>query len=303
MKSTLEFKKVEARSMSDLIPYFGYESGRSCDISFGGILMWTPLCDYEYAVKDNTLFVKGYLPYNRDSVCFFRPLGELSLSDAIQLLRMYCDDNGIPLIFAPVPEYYLDEFLGSFPDMSYSKLDNLTDYIYDSVPLATLSGKKMSKKRNHVNQFKSEYPDWICEWIDADNLTEILKIYDELTSSVNNSEDALKERELTRRYLESFSEYSGSVKGLLLKAGGEIVAFSMGDLRGDTFFVQVEKARRDVNGASEMINNCFVKYIMEEVKPDLKYVNREDDAGNEGLRKAKLSYHPVELLEKYWVSL
>ena len=86
------------------------------------------------------------------------------------------------------------------------------------------------------------------------------------------------------------------LRGGILRSGGRIVAYTLGErLNSDTFIVHVEKAFSDVTGAYPMINRCF----LEHEAAGLRYVNREDDAGDEGLRRAKLSYHPVYMLEKY----
>ena len=86
------------------------------------------------------------------------------------------------------------------------------------------------------------------------------------------------------------------LKGGILRSGGRIVAYTIGErLNSDTFIVHVEKAFSDVTGAYPMINQCFLAHEAS----GLRYVNREDDAGDEGLRKAKLSYNPVLMLEKY----
>ena len=84
--------------------------------------------------------------------------------------------------------------------------------------------------------------------------------------------------------------------GGVLKKYGEVVAFEIGEpLNDDTFVVHFEKAYADVQGAYPMINKQFVLHECQ----GYKYVNREEDDGEEGLRKAKLSYHPDILLEKY----
>ena len=87
--------------------------------------------------------------------------------------------------------------------------------------------------------------------------------------------------------------------GGLIRAGGQVVAFSLGDRLGtDTFDVHFEKAFGDIQGAYAVINREMARYVRQ-TYPDVVYLNREDDVGIEGLRKAKLSYYPDILLEKY----
>ena len=88
----------------------------------------------------------------------------------------------------------------------------------------------------------------------------------------------------------------------MLRVGGKVAAFAIGDMRGDTLFVQVEKASRGINGSYEMICKLFASDMLKSY-PSLKYINREEDAGDPGLRKSKESYHPVKILRKYSVTL
>ena len=85
---------------------------------------------------------------------------------------------------------------------------------------------------------------------------------------------------------------------LLQLATGEVVAFIVGEVVGETLHVHIEKSLHQYSGSSEMINKSFVEYVLSKF-PHIKYVNREDDAGDEGLRKSKLSYNPIMLLNKY----
>ena len=90
------------------------------------------------------------------------------------------------------------------------------------------------------------------------------------------------------------------LKGGILRVGGEIVAFTLGEpVSDDTFVVHIEKAHAQVRGAYQMINQQFLAHEV----ADYTYVNREDDTGDEGLRKAKLSYRPAFLVEKGTVTL
>ena len=88
------------------------------------------------------------------------------------------------------------------------------------------------------------------------------------------------------------------LEGIILESGGRTVGFSIGDIKGDTLYVHIEKATRNTNGSYEAVNKAFASRMLE-LHPELVYVNREDDGGDEGLRQAKRSYHPIEVLKKY----
>ena len=171
------------------------------------------------------------------------------------------------------------------------------DYIYETENLTNLSGKKFHGKRNHIARFMDD-DDWEYETLSSENVQEcidmnnnwIQKKYDEdaWSQEVQDEYDVVKNALIDYKRL-------GLVGGVLRKYG-EVVAFELGEpLCDDTFVVHFEKAYADVQGAYPMINKQFVQHECQ----DYKYVNREEDDGEEGLRKAKLSYHPDILLEKY----
>ena len=158
----------------------------------------------------------------------------------------------------------------------------------------------MSKKRNHVNQFIAMNPDWEYEPLCRSNVSEVIKALDLVEKDCLQTESAVMERKLTRRYLETFDSTIPGVHGGVINVNGRPVALAVGDVRGDTLLVQIEKASREITGAHEMMNKVFAEKILRQY-PHLKYVNREEDAGDPGLRQAKRSYHPVKILEKYAV--
>ena len=163
-----------------------------------------------------------------------------------------------------------------------------------------MSGKKYHGKKNHVNRFFKTYPDWSYEPVTADNVEECFQMALLWRRENGCEEDEEKNAEMcvALNSLRLFEELK--LTGGLLRVRGEVVAFTIGEPAcDDTFVVHIEKARADVEGAYTVINQQFVSH---EVAGKYKYVNREDDVGTEGLRKAKLSYHPEFLVEKGYVT-
>ena len=164
----------------------------------------------------------------------------------------------------------------------------------------TLAGKKLHSKRNFINRFKAEQEgNWRYEPIDARNIGDAWRMNVEWCAEMGCGEDPslLEESCAVRNCFETFDALG--LRGGLLRVGDRAVAFSMGrPLSSDTFIVHIEKAFASVAGAYPMINQQFAAHNCAEYR----YVNREDDVGDEGLRKAKLSYRPAILLEKYLVS-
>lgn len=210
-----------------------------------------------------------------------------------QALRMHCMSSEE---FAMIEEWYPGMY-----QMSTRRQDS--DYIYLREKLATLSGKKLHGKRNHINRFEENYPDWTYEPINDENEAECARMamqwcFENCADEHDNWEhDKIDESKLVVYAIRHRDELG--MKGGALRAGGRIVAITLGEqLTPDTFVVHFEKAYYDVQGAYPMINREFVRNELEQYI----YVNREEDLGEEGLRKAKLSYRPEQLLEKLCIT-
>ena len=174
------------------------------------------------------------------------------------------------------------------------------DYIYTREKLATLAGKKLHGKRNHIARFK-DLGDWSYEPMTAENVEECRTMtYTWIHMREEKwNEEMNQEISVLHEAFDHMQEL-GLVGGVLQR-DGQIVAFSIGErLNSETFVVHFEKAYPDLQGAYPMINQQFVEH---EIAGKYKYTNREDDVGEEGLRKAKLSYKPVFMVEKGVVTL
>ncbi len=293
-----EFKPVTAEAMREIWPILRKEAGRTTDFSYGGLLMWVDYFKYEYAIVDDTLFIKGLVENDVTTPAFSLPVGRLPLEESVAMVRDYAKTHGMKAEFSAVPEYAMEQMRALKP-VKEEELTDWADYLYDAAPLMTLSGKKMAKKRNHVNKFLNTYPDWELVEMTPANAHEAMEFMDEVFEMEGDDTPmAREERQLTRRLIEEVKLGDRYLLGALLKVGDRVAAFTIGDVKGDTLFVHVEKATRKVEGSYEMVNKAFAEYVGN-LYPVVKYINREDDAGDPGLRKAKESYHPVEMLRKY----
>lgn len=291
------FRPVTPASMELIWPLLQHETGRTTDFSYGGLLMWVEYFKYEYAIVNETLFIKGVVENDVGTTAFSLPVGKMPLAESVAMIRRWCDRHGIRAELSAVPEYAMEALRALNPKWE-EELTDWGDYLYEAEPLATLSGKKMAKKRNHVNRFESLYPDWTFEPMDSSNACEAMAFMDIFDLEGDDTPMAVEERRLSRRMIEYVAGGDRRMTGALLKAGGEVCAFTIGDVKGDTLYVHVEKATRRVEGSYEAVNKAFAAYIMA-MYPGVRYINREDDSGDEGLRRAKESYHPVEKLRKY----
>lgn len=299
--SDLTFRPITHADMETIFQYLQMEHGRTTDFSYAGVLMWIDYFKYEFAISDETLFIKGVVENDTDTPAFSLPIGKLPLNESIEKIRSYCNAHNIPAVLSAVPEYALEE-LEEAGITSINPLEDWGDYLYDAEKLSTLSGKKMSKKRNHVNKFESLYPDSRLVPLDASNIDKAIEFMATVDAEGDDVPMAVEERRMTRRLLDLIKEGDIRLEGAILMVGEEVAAFTIGDVKGDTLFVHVEKASRAFDGSYEKINKDFAE-LMTKRHPEIVYINREDDSGDEGLRRAKQSYHPVEILRKYNIAL
>ena len=232
-----------------------------------------------------------------DGMAFAYPAGEKeNVHAALEYLMKYTAEKGEPFrLYNVTPEHFeqLDAWYPGRFEIEYNR--DYADYVYETEKLASLAGKKLHGKRNHINKFKTLYPDWTYESLSENNVEECFQMALKWRNQNGCDDDPEKNAEIcvTLNSLRLYKELG--LKGGVLKAEGQIAAFTLGEpLSEDTFVVHIEKAFPDIEGAYPMINQQFVQHEC----MDYQYVNREEDTGAEGLRKAKLSYRPVFLVEK-----
>lgn len=288
-----QFKKIEFEDRELIHSYFLKFPSRSCERTFGNTFLWSRYYPVAFAIIENTLVF--HAEYDKGS--FSYPAGApQDVKKAISILKTYTETQGIALKFYHVTPEQFAQMNQWFPDVFELELDrDNADYIYESEKLATLSGKKLHAKRNHINKFKATHENWSYETMSSENLEECFQMALKWRNENGCDDDEEKNAEIcvTLNSLRLFSELE--MVGGVLKVDGQVVAFTIGEpLSEDTFVVHIEKAFADMQGAYPMINQQFVEHEC----VNYKYINREEDMGLEGLRKAKLSYQPIFLEQK-----
>ncbi len=293
----LKFDAITAENIMKAAEYFPYKISRTSDYTVGAMYMWRDFYNTSFTIYDDMILYKVKF---LDRISFTYPVGSGSFEKAMDAIKRYCDENEIPLWFCTVPEEVLpiltNQYHGTLP---CKPSRDWADYLYLAEDLAGMTGRKFSGQRNHINKFKKLYPTYRYQRITSDNLHRIadfLKDYEQ-----NHSKNAaLAKEELTRSlellpYLEQFH-----LPGGFIEVDGTIVAMSIGEIVNDTLYCHIEKAVRDYEGSYQMIVKEFSSDMLQY---GIKYINREEDVGDEGLRTSKLSYHPVSLLDKYCILL
>lgn len=294
----LRFHRLQIQDMEAVRRAIRRHGGlyRTCDFTIGGIFMWTDYFRYHYAMVGATCFVMGLNEKDLSRVAFSLPFGEMDLKQSLPILMAHCRRTGIGCELSAVPEAALADIESVAPIADIEPLENWSDYIYDINSLATLSGKKYGKKRNHVNQFMSQHPDFDFQPITAANIDIVGDFFSRQQLAEGKSLTADFERLQVLEVLRH-PEWFGFEGAVLTVPDAGVVAFAMGEVVGDTLYVHIEKMDHTVDGSGEAINKLFAAAMLER-HPLLRYVNREEDTGDPGLRRAKESYHPAALLKK-----
>lgn len=286
----MEWKNLE---FQDKAVIDEYTKGRfnTSDYNFTNQILWSVGEKTKYRVDKGVLYIKGL--YDGEEY-YYIPIPK---DESVETLTAW--KEGIRVIIGEekkriilVPEYWknlLEE------DFLLEERRESFDYIYNSEDLGTLKGRRYSKKKNRINNFKKLY-NYTYERIDSSNIDEVIKFQEGWCQTrecysipiLNNENIGIM------NILNNFDKLD--VIGAFIKVDGKVIAYSLGEkINDDNAVIHIEKGLNDYVGSYQMINHLFAQNEFS----NCKYINREDDFGDEGLREAKESYHPAFLLKKY----
>lgn len=285
----MQFKKIELEDFNMLKPFILNKNETTCEVNFINLLMWEPLYNNRFCIDDGILYLKSY---SENLEIYSLPFSDVKKGFE-KILNS--NQNKLPLVWAQSGRRF-DEFKKLYEERyDIYESRNEFDYIYNSSDLINLSGKKYHSKRNHISAFSKQY-DWHYEDITSENAHKIKecakKWYEQHSTHVD--EELKCEMNGLTLMLDNLQKLN--VKGGAIIIDGEVVAFTLGSpINDDVFDLHIEKALKEYDTAYTVINKEFAAHNLQ----NYKYINREDDLGLEGLRKAKLSYKPEILLPKY----
>jgi len=272
---------------------------RGCEYSFANLNLWG---------LQNVAFLHGcaaFFSHFQGRSIYPYPIGSGDRRAVIGQILQDARQRGIPCRISGITETDKAELEQWFPGKFHiqAKRDSF-DYVYDINTLADLRGKKNQSKRNHVNRFFANHPDHqviplTCEQVPL--AKEFVEGWYARRREADPQGDYLLENLAIARAFNHCGELG--MEGIMLADDGKVLALTMGSrLSGNTFDIHFEKALEDVSGAYAAVNCQFARYLRLQ-HPELEFLNREEDMGLEGLRTAKLSYHPHHMVEKYWAYL
>ena len=300
MDFLLDFEPLDTAMRADYAARLSRETERGCEFTFANLYFWGDqrVCPF----ADGYLF---FACFGKRQMYLFPLVGEEHLGEALNATLADASARGIPYCvtgMGPRAKAWMEQ---AYPDrFRFFHSEGSLDYVYDIDDLAFLAGKKYDGKRNHLRRFEADHPNAVAEPVCTENIPAVrrmAKAWFSARLAKDPDADMHGEERAISLALDNFDAMA--LEGLLLREGDEVLAFTIASrLREDTFDVHFEKARAEVTGAYAAINNRFALYLREKY-PEVRYLNREEDMGIPGLRKAKESYHPHHRVEKWWARL
>ena len=295
--STIIFKALTKEDKPVFDVFFQSRYYENSHFNFTNLYMWRKPYQIMWAVEDGVLYTKAEWD---GKVFAMQPYGPVEkMNEAVARLLAYFEEIGRPFFMSGLEKSMADVLQGyEGAEFEVSANRDDADYVYASEDLIRLAGRKYHSKKNHLNSFHKNYAEAEYRPITPEIVTQCkLNIngwYKQRAQDLPDDPFIALEREAIIEVLNNFEDFG--LKGGAIFVGGRVVAFTFGEqLNTDTAVIHVEKADPDVRGAYPAINQAFVEHEWSE----MTYINREEDMGIEGLRKAKESYKPVKMIEKF----
>ncbi len=261
---------------------------RVSELTFAGLYLFRKAHRYRLATAAGSIVVlgRGY-----DGTGYFLPPLGGNVAGALKIIFA----DGLPLYGAD--DQFVDRYLGN-GTMQVTDLRDSCDYLYLREELATLPGSRFHKKKNRINYFASRH-DYSVALFSGEYLTGCRNLLDRLALNSRENIGSSLRMEMEAAYEALDCAVELGLEGVVVSVNNNVAAFSLGErLNRETAVCHFEKADPFTEGLYQLVNREFARLLFQECR----FLNREQDLGDTGLRSAKLSYHPVELVKKYLIT-
>ena len=297
------FKKLEKKDKPIFDKILKSRYYENAEYTFTNMYMWREMLNLRWTIEDEVIFVATS---SNEMLALWQPFGaQEKMQEAIAKFLAYAEENkgDRAVAFVVVEKNFVEE-LEKYPHKKFNiraERDNF-DYVYLAQDLINLSGRKYHGKKNHLNQFRKDYPTAEYVPITAEIIPkcrdELNRWYDLHRKENPDDKFIYYEQAAIHEIFDNFEDFN--LKGGAILLNDKVVAFTFGEqLNSDTAVIHVEKADPEVRGVYAAINHNFVAAEWSE----MTFINREEDMGLEGLRQAKESYKPVKMIEKYFATV
>ena len=296
----LEFKEITVEDSPLMMPYYNMRKNNTCDSVFLESFIWKEFYNVRYAIWENRALL-WLMEYNWKCFSAMPLCKDEDLPDAFHAIEQYFNEElGYPLVINLADEYAV-KYL-NLPEEKYfvKEQEDSRDYLYLGESLRKLSGKKLHKKKNRLNVFLRQYEGrFEYRTLGCDDKDDMWKFLDRWRIQKGEDQEEHLDYEVRGIHdiLRNCCELNIHMGGIYVD--GRLEAFSVGSYNKieDMAVIHIEKANPEIPGLYQAINQMF---LLNEF-PNVQWVNREDDMGLEGLRKAKMSYNPADFARKYLV--
>lgn len=266
-----------------------------CDLAFANMFCWQPVFHSAWAEVEGFLVIRFHID-GSERIGYMQPVGEGDFTRIVPLLREDAHAHGQRLRIIGLTDRGCEKlrtaYAGAF---AFESARAQSDYLYSADDLRNLTGRRYQPKRNHINRFTAEYPDYRYEELTPDRFDECMRLEREWRSArEGHTSELCAEQQAMQRGFAHYAELG--LRGGCICVGEKLVAFTYGSaVNARTFDTHFEKADTAYDGAFTVINKLFAQNLPEQ----FTLINREEDLGIDGLRRAKLSYHPVQIAPKH----
>jgi uncharacterized protein len=276
--------------------FWDYQPSTS-ELTFTNLFLWQDHYGLSWSIYEDWLIFLADTP--QGTPWLFPPVGPSGRGEICRLILHWLrDTKGVKEPYIHRADTRLAQEVASLSDLKCEPVRDHFDYIYRAADLIKLAGNKYHSKRNHINNLKRSQS-FAYEPLTEEHLAACLNLADRWCEFKRCDEDLnlIGEWEAVCLALRHYQELS--LQGGVILIQGKVEAFSIGELLNkQTAVIHIEKANPEIGGLYSVINQQFCEHAWHEVK----FINREQDLGEEGLRKAKLSYNPEQLVEKFRIS-
>lgn len=293
-----EFKPIEIADRDFIRNIFWEYQPETSELTFTNIFIWRDHYKIQWSVWKDWLIVACNM--GGDSCFVLPPVGPRPRVEAARMLLQWLkNEKGVNDPWIQRADSRLVEELKSSREFVVEPVRDHFDYVYRSEDLIKLSGNKYHGKKNHINKFKKTHQ-FSYSPLTPDKTGACLEVADRWCAARRCHEDLdlMDESKAVKAILENSEALK--VKGGLIIINDKVEAFTLGEmLNQETAVVHIEKANPDIPQLFVVINQQFCEHAWK----DVAFINREQDLGDEGLRKAKSSYHPARMVEKFRIKL
>ena len=297
----IPFQTPDVRDVTWVRPILESEGLALCNYSFPVLFCWKDAYGFQYAPLDRRLLIRLNSSLGHS---YLWPVGEGDPTPALEALSDSAHAEGHPLRLIGLTLYHKNWLEAAYTGrFHFAEARDGFDYLYDIHRLADLPGKKLHAKRNHIHRLDEACPGWTWAPLTPEDVAPCLAmdatwhqaaLARETVRGLSSLDDEHNALVLALEHFQTLG-----LEGIVLRWQGEILGFTLGAPLTETIFdVHFERARGEVQGAYPAVNRSFAQYVRQR-HLQVRYLDREDDMGLPGLRKAKLSYYPDYLQVNY----